>query len=487
MNLRTWHEKTIALFALAMSFKLLISITFPLGVDEAYAVAAARGFSLSFYDHPPLGFWAPVASAAVFGENLFAYRLPFLLCGAGTGWLLYLTARHLGGEKAGFFTLLLFAIAPHMALGSGAFVLPDGPLNLGGAMAAYALVRMADQPRPPVSLWIFGGVGLAIALGSKYQAGLVPFGVISFMLLSQDRWRWMTQPGFWLATVIALIGVAPVILWNVAHDWISFAFHGGRTARSLQLGNFAVMLAGQLAYLLPATFVVALIVAVRALKGAMGARVLAHLALWPIVVFNGIYLFSDASFPHWTMPGFVFALPLVGVWAAEGIPRAFRWVTIGTAAFLWAIVLALVVHVPTGILAPGEELADWDHTEDVFDWSGLAPALAAVAGYDGSQTIVVDSWIEAGQIGTGLAMGGSVPKLYVRHTPHHFAITGAADAVGPALYLVPGRKDALNAESAVQTAQGLDANAQDLGMVVLNRAGQPYAGVSVVALTLPPK
>ena len=197
-----WQTRALVLLALATLAKTLIALTFPLGVDEAYAIAAARDFSLSFFDHPPLGFWAPVASAQVFGESALAYRLPFLACGVGTGWLLYLTGRQLAGPKAGFFTVLLFTIAPHMALGSGAFVVPDGPLNLGGALAAYALVKMADQDRPPLVLWALGGVGLALAFGSKYQSGLIPFGVLSFMVLTPSRWRWVLQPGFWLAAVM---------------------------------------------------------------------------------------------------------------------------------------------------------------------------------------------------------------------------------------------------------------------------------------------
>lgn len=485
MNRADWQIRAVALLVAVTLVKVLIAVTFPLGVDEAYAIAAARDFSLSFYDHPPLGFWAPVASAQIFGESALAYRMPFLLCGAATGWLLYLIGHHLAGPKAGFYSLVLFAIAPHMALGSGVFVLPDGPLNLGSGLTAYALVKMAGHVRPSLKHWALGGLGLAIAFGSKYQAGLIPFGVLSFMLLTPGRWRWALQPGFWLAAAIAVLGVAPVLIWNISQDWVSFAFHGARTARTVQLANFAAMAAGQLVYLLPATLAAALILSKRALRGAPGPRSLAHLALWPIVAFNAIYLFSDASFPHWTMPGFVFALPLVGVWLAQAGSRLFLWASYGFGTVVWAVIAVLMVHVPTGIFAPRDGFANWDQTQAMFNWSGLEPALRLTAGYDGSQIIVVDSWIEAGQIGTGLAMGGADPVLLVRHTPHHFALTQPPDLTGQALYLVPDRLDHVDTEAALAVAQSLDPNAEQLGTVALNRGGRAYAGVAVISLTLP--
>ena len=472
-----WTRRAALLLALGMVLKIAIAATFPLGVDEAYMIGAARQISWSYYDHPPVGFWLPVASASVFGESLLAYRLPFLLCGLATGGLLYLIGAHLGGAKAGVFTLLVFLAAPHMALGSGAFVLPDAPLNLGGALAAYALVRMTAHDRPPLALWALGGAGLMLALASKYQGGLIPLAVLSF-ILATGRWRWLAQPGFWLAVAMGLVGALPVLVWNLGTDWASFAFHGSRTARSLQPANFAAMLAGQLVYLLPVTFGLALVAVWRARRGPPPEQVLAHLALWPILVFNGIFLVSDASFPHWTMPGFLFALPLVGALLARGVGRGLRWAFLGLGGAIWALVAVLVVHIPTGLLGPRDGFADWDRTEEVFDWSGLAPALRAAGVYDGGQVIVAASWIEAGQMSTGIAMGeGQAPRLHVLGLPHHFRFH--ARASGAALYLVPDRLDRL---AEVPTAPE---GATYLGTVALPRGGRPYAGVAVFGMSLP--
>ncbi|MFN7003809.1 MAG: hypothetical protein ACK4NW_10310, partial [Roseinatronobacter sp.] len=43
----------------ALLWRGVLAALMPLGTDEAYALAVGRGFDLSFFDHPPLGFWAP--------------------------------------------------------------------------------------------------------------------------------------------------------------------------------------------------------------------------------------------------------------------------------------------------------------------------------------------------------------------------------------------------------------------------------------------
>jgi 4-amino-4-deoxy-L-arabinose transferase-like glycosyltransferase len=481
------RRQAVVILTLAGLVKLAIAMTFPLGVDEAYAIAAARVFSWSFYDHPPLSFWAPVWSAQVFGESALAYRLPSLVCGLVTGAVLWKIARDLGGLRAGLWTVILWSLAPHMVFGSGLFVLPDAVLNMGGALAALALVRLVRDPSAGLGTWALGGVGLAIALGSKYQAGLIPFGVLSFMAVT-GRWGWFARPGFWLATVLALTGLAPVILWNLSTDWASFAFHGSRTARSLQPVNFAVMLAGQMVYLLPATFVLALLAAVRALRGADGEKVLAHLALWPIVVFNLIFLVSDASFPHWSLPGFVFALPLAGLWLSRAPARGWRWALGISAVPLWALALAIVVHAPGGLLTRGSDpLPGWDNTIDVFDWSGLAPALQAAGALDGVEVVAAESWIEAGQMGTGLAqgLGQALPMAVLGDTPHHFAFHPAPDSGARALYLAPGRLGETDAEAVLARVRTIAPDAQALGTLVLPRGTTPYAAVVVVGFDWP--
>lgn len=485
----------IALMGVAIVVKLILAALLPLGVDEAYQVAVARPVSLSYFDHPPLSFWAMAASASVLGESVLAYRLPFVAMGAVTGWMLYLMADRIGGARAGLATVVLYLAAPHMFFGSGLFVLPDGALNMAGAIAAWAFVRMAGQARPALWLWALAGVAVAAGFASKYQSALIPFSVFVFMAVWPGRGAWLRQPGFWLAVGLAALGAVPVLAWNMAHDWASFAFHGARTERSLQLTNFAVMGVGQAIYMLPVSFVLALWAVGRGLRARLPEdRMLAWLAALPLAVFNGIFLFSDASFPHWTMPGFLFALPLAGA----ALTRLGRGWTIGWAvsgAVIWAAIALVVLQATVVLFAPpgpqpgpgpvAKGYHDWDDTTDFFDWSGVGLHLAERGDLAGVAVIAVPNWIEGGQIGA--ALPGWPVRVMPGGIPHHFGLMPGAQIGGRALYLHPDRLDRVHVTgaSALARLRQIDPNAKLLSPVVLPRGGRPYGAVAVIALTVP--
>lgn len=47
----------LAIILAATILRVLLSIMLGLGVDESYMVAAGRERQLSYFDHPPLGWW----------------------------------------------------------------------------------------------------------------------------------------------------------------------------------------------------------------------------------------------------------------------------------------------------------------------------------------------------------------------------------------------------------------------------------------------
>ena len=484
-------------FWLLMSFSLLLRVGLaayaPLGVDESYAIAVAREFSWSFFDHPPLSFWLPVAAAKLTGWDVpLIYRLPPLVFGTLTLALVWASGREMAGPRAGFWAAALFAVAPAFAL-AGVFVVPDGALFLGSSFAGLWLVRAAQRPDGGAP-WQWGliGVGLAFALASKYQAALIPVATLFFMLFSRRGRRWLARPGPWIGAAVGMIGLAPVVYWNMSHGWASFGFHAGRTGDGMQIGNLALMLAGQALYLLPPV----MLAAIAGIGAALGSgkperMLLAFLALFPIVLFNAIYLFSTHSFPHWAVPGWFFGLPLAGVWAADLPPRRQRrirrWLVL-FAALAWLLISVVFVHMRTGLLTrflPGP-VPTWDRTETVFDYSALPGLLDKEGALDGVQLLLVRNWIEGGAIST--ALHGQYPVRVLQPPRHHFAYMSGAKAGGKALLLVPGvlsQEESARSEG-LKLARQLDENARELSPVVLKRGGVPYVVVVVFLLHVPP-
>ena len=455
--------------------RVIFAVFLPLGVDESYAIAVAREFSWSFFDHPPLGFWSGVIVPNLTGwEHPFTYRLPFLIYGTLTTYLMFLIGREAHSERVGLWSALLYTLAPFFFLSGSVFVVPDGPLNLAGAFILYHLIRITKQDRAPNAPWLWVGVGLAVAMMSKYQAGLIPIAMVVYALFAARRW--FMQPGPYIASAIGLIGLAPVIIWNIQNDWISFAFQSGRGGGGFEPLNFMRMALGQMMYLLPPVFIMAI-------AGLRRPGLIGTIALAPILMFNVIYMISHNSLPHWTMPGWQFALPLAAIWMVANekrLRRAKLWVA-GFAVPMWALLFAALLHVNTGILTGFNQYPpDWDDTSEIFDYAPLAPALASRNLMP--DLIMANDWINAGRLSTAL---GGIPTK-VLSEPHHFQFMSGQTAVGEALLM---RLSSL-ADSGEMSNQLLDAalaidpGAEILLPVILYRGNAPYIAVSIVKLTV---
>lgn len=482
----------IVLFALAL--KLLVAVILPLGPDEAYATAVAREYSLSFFDHPPVSFWLPVIFADLTGiEHALIYRLPFLLAGVATTFVMYLIGREVGGTRAGTWTALLFSASPFFLLSGGVFVVPDGTLNLASAIAVLFLIRIARSPgTPPLKYWVFTGIALAFALGSKYQAAWLPVATLLFMIISPKGRGWFLQPGPWLAGVLGLFGLLPVVLWNMQNDWASFAFHTGRASGGLNPANLTLMLVGQVLFLLPAGLAAALI----GLKLGLTSRqipdrfLLALIALGPLVIFNYVYLTSSSSLAHWAMPGWQFALPLAGVWLATHTPalqrRFLRWTKI-TLVIIWPLLLLLVAHGNTGILTRAfyDKPPNWDNTLPIFDFKDLRGELENRDLWNGTDIFMSTGWLFSGILDTALKSEKPMQAFNTKGA-HHFTYLTDATVTGTVIYMLPTRlKHTQKSESKILVdAQTLDPNAELLDPIILTRGGLPYVSVSLVRFTL---
>lgn len=494
--------RRLALWALALWTVLRLTLAWfgPLGVDENYAIAAAREFSWSFYDHPPLGFWLPVAMARITGiEHPFVFRLPFLLFGTGTAWLLWLIGNRLGGARVGLWALLFFILSPVLSISWALLIVPDGPLGFFLMLTVLLLMQIETSERagqPVAGLWLAAGAALGGAMLSKYQAGLVPVSLLLYMLLTRHGRGWLRQPWPWIGALVALWGLLPVLIWNLQHDWASFAFHTGRAGGGISLVNFARMLAGQVIYLVPTIAIATAIGIWAGLRGRMGeaGRMLAFLALGPIVMFNIIYLMTPGggTLPHWALPGWVVALPLGALVLTRAPGRWQLWgkrLTVFIVAVMWLMLIVLTVHVRTGIItrSHGENPPDWDRTVDAFDWSGLVPALEKRGLLDDVDAIAVIGWSEGGAMST--ALHDRLPVYPLSPNDHHFLFHRRSAKGGKALLLVPARPQTYEKKlaNALKLAHRYDPQAEVLAPVILPRGGIPYARVIVIRLTLPPR
>jgi len=478
----------------AMSFKIFVALILPLGLDEAYATAVAREFSLSFFDHPPVGFWLPVISANLTGiEHKLIYRLPFLLMGPMTTWVMFLIGREIAGPRVGVWTAFFYEAAPFFLFSAGIQAVPDGPMNLASAVAVFFLVKCANTDgRVPFRYWVFAGVALSFALASKYQAAWIPVAALMFMITTRRGRSWFLQPGPWLAAALGFLGLVPVVIWNLNHDWASFTFHTSRAGQGPDLSNVVQMTVGQVVFVLPPAIVAAAIGLGHTLRDrADPARIfLALVALGPIVIFNYIFLTSTGSHAHWALPGWQFALPLGAVWVAGSSHRLQVWIYRATFGFLllvWTPLVVLTLHADTGFLTRPfyDHAPDWDYTLSVFDFGDLRAELDKRDLWTSTDVFMASSWAFGGILDTALESRKPM-RISEPVGAHHFTFLSDAKATGRTLYMGPATlRDTKKTNARIlRIAREIDPDATLLPPIILNRGGVGYVSVTLVCLTL---
>ncbi|MDI7776256.1 glycosyltransferase family 39 protein [Asticcacaulis sp. EMRT-3] len=413
-------ETIIWLLTLSLFLHLFLAAVVPLTADEAYAVVVSRSHALSYYDHPPLAFAMARVMADLTGhETPFITRLPFVLMGTGSAILLFDITRRLYGAQAARWATAAFCLSPFFFSFAQGLIMPDGPLDFFLLLSFWLIQPVLFMNRESLLSWPAAGMALALAMMSKYQAVLFAVAALLALILTPQGRRQFKRPGLWIGLGLAFLGALPVIIWNAHHGWASFAFQTGRayhhTSLIGHLGNGLAVLAGQALYLMPVTWLACQRQIVLALKSPKmePAFLLAVLAIVPIVVFDVIALTGRHSLPHWTMSGFLFALPLVGRVRARmsGQGRFLRLKLAGCVVGAAGLVLAAQAQFDLTALLP-KPLHRTDLGWQNLPWRALD---GQVPGAD--RFIVTPDWVSAGQ--AGLALGPDYP-LRVLSDAHQF-------------------------------------------------------------------
>ena len=413
-----------------MLMRFVLAASIGLGVDESYAVAVARQFSLSTFDHPPLHFWIAGAMARLAGSEAGAVvRFPFVFLFIGTTWVIYRLGTRLFGEAAGAMAALLLNLSVVFSVTTAGWVLPDGPLMLAMLASVWVIAGILfGSASHATARWALAGLLAGLAMLSKYHGVFVLGGTFLFLLTSAPHRKWLRHPGPYVGTVIALACFTPVVVWNSRHGWASFAFQGSRASGTggLHLTPMFANIAGQAAWVLPWIWLPLVAVLWRALRGGPGDAkrwFLACVAILPIAVFTLVALRGEVGLPHWQAPGYLMLFPLLGASVAErlaqGDARTRRWLRASVWGFL-ALVGLLATQTATGWLSRAipAAFAKGDPTADAVDWRELRQAIAAHGNIPRNGFVAAPSWIQAGKASVGLGPGVNV--LCLCADPHHF-------------------------------------------------------------------
>ena len=385
-----------------MHFALGFSIEF--SVDEAHYALYAQHLAWSYFDHPPLVGWIQWPLVALTSSEGLIRLVPELL------WVLscilvyqvtleihhfiqgrnagYLTSSLPSANTCGLMAVLAIVAAPMphvLAIG----LLPDtllAPLSLG---LMYMTLRWLTQDHFTISDWLMTGILLGLAGLSKYTAVFTAFALL-LVLISARRKPWISKLGFWLALLIALVLIGPVLYWNWLNDWISFKYqiaHGsGGEWLWRRLGAFLgiqIIVFGPL--LLMGSFIF--------LKDCIHATKLSLISLLgfffiPFAIFA--ILSGGGGLPHWTTPAWFCLAPFAGIGLAKAWSLQHR--SIIRVLFIFQIALCIIGfgYVLSGGISSASIKSN--PIADLYGWKMAGQKASELSQATNANGIAVQNW-----------------------------------------------------------------------------------------------
>ena len=375
-----------------MLLRLIVAGLAPMAPDEAYYWVWSKALAPGYLDHPPMvALWIRAGTTLAGDGNLGVRLLAPFAAALGSWWLVRAGEDLLPGRHAGLWAAGLLNATLIFAVGATTMT-PDTPLLLFWTMAIWALARLhaTGQGR----WWLVAGLAGGLALDSKYTAILLAPAILIWLVAAPAMRPWLRRWQPYAAAILAFVVFSPVLLWNAAHGWASFAKQGGRAAdwdpaRALQfLGE---LVAGQIGLATPLVALVCAAATLLAVRKAMSGRsewvLLAALSALPALVFIQ-HALGDRVQANW--PSIVFPAAAIATAGLSGrLRKLFAPAValgVGLAVIVW--VQAIWTPVPLPML--------WDPTLlRLGGWQDLAGEIETAAIQQGARFIAVDNYGQA--------------------------------------------------------------------------------------------
>lgn len=327
----------------------LASGTIELSKDEAYQWLWSKHLALSYFSKPPMIAYIQFLGTSLWGDTEFGIRFfsPII-----TALISLVVLRFFAREvnaRTGFFMLVIMTATPILSLGS-ILMTVDPPLVLFWVAAMITGWR-AVQPHGRTRDWVWTGVWLGFGFLSKYTALAQWASFLIFLACRRSARPQLLKPGVYLALLINVLFMVPVIVWNAQHDWVTIAHlkdRAGLAEEGWQLTSryFWDFLFTQMALLNPVFFIGMIWAIVQVLRKRRNHALLMYLFCMGAPLYFGYWLYTARVrvLPNWVAPAVpgLFCLMVIYAesrWQAIG-HRLRPWLRFGVALGLVGITLA---------------------------------------------------------------------------------------------------------------------------------------------------
>jgi hypothetical protein len=316
------------------------------------------------------------------------------------------TQAGVGRETVGLWAVALVLLAPLMhVLAVG--LLPDSVLMVLVLLLMQVTLSLtptehaANQcARPPArsaewSKWLALGLLLGLAGLSKYTAVLPALAVIVTLLAGRGL-RVLLTLGPWLAVLVALLLISPVLIWNAQNEWISFVYqlkHGsGGTWHARRLAAFAGI---QLVAYGPLLVLGAYLATRQIIQNKQWQRAALLLFFFIPFLVTGLMSGGGGSLPHWTAPAWMAITPFAALalaqrWASGRKALILAFIRAQTVICLVAFVALFFVGVPG--LSADHPLIRKNPLADLWGWDEAGLKARALARKHHLSSLSVRHW-----------------------------------------------------------------------------------------------
>lgn len=391
MDVHTARKKVFLLLVFFLALRILAAATIELGNDEVYYRLYAKYPGWSYFDHPGmLGWLVRLFTFNLYIDQEWALRLPALVFGTVNTWLAFELGRELKSVRTGYYAALLFAGSLYISVICGVFILPDTPQSFFWMLALLVVARLFfDETQTPAQkngYWLLFGLLTGLSVISKYH-GVFLWAGAGLYILVMDR-RWLKNPFIYLAGLLTLLCMLPIVVWNQQHQWVSFTFHSSRTldnVSSIDWNNVIRQIAGELFYNNPinAFLIIIALASYRRIR-YIGKKKFCFLLCMslPLILFVWVMSTRRETLPHWTGPSYMALMMLAAAWLEQcSINRQQTAIPLALKASSGSAILLLLLgtlQINTGLLPLQKQenattlYKDYnkdDFTLDMFGWA----------------------------------------------------------------------------------------------------------------------
>ena len=200
----------------------ILYLNLPLDLIEA--LTYGREWQLGYDKLPPLPWWTVEIVYRVFGVDTAYYALAQAVVVIAFV-LVWKTARPLVGALGALVAILIIDGMHYFNFTAAKFNHDVIQLPFW-ALAGFAF--HAGLRRGGIGYWALLGAALGCALWAKYFVAVLVAPLVLFMLLDREARRRLASPGPWVAAAVALLIMAPHLVWLVQNDFLPFHYAEAR-------------------------------------------------------------------------------------------------------------------------------------------------------------------------------------------------------------------------------------------------------------------